>query len=218
MVQSQFLQSLEVKPSRFGLKIVFTDDIRRSAAEYADQITIKESRPGSRDHRNNDRGTHRRTRAYIGKLAEYAVCAVIGGRTDDAIYATGSQETRKFDVDIFGNPQSPLRGLFAHTRNYVKACAWDLRGGRYTSWTIDKHDPRRLAPTEDDVLHLVRVDEAGGFAVCTGWLLAAQVQPLWKASVMLDHKDAIYLEDLESDDPDKRMFNGYDDGFLTLAA
>jgi hypothetical protein len=176
---------------------IFTDAERTSARQYADALKAKEAKAGSRDDRNNDNGPRRWANHFEGKLAEYAVRGLIGGRTDDAVYLTGDATVARHEIDIFACPANPLRGVFGRFNNFVKSCSYDARGRECDSWTILPSDPTRRSPGPLDVIHLCYVDRNGRQGKVWGFVFAQDVAGLWDPCKKLDHKVAIYRERLE---------------------
>lgn len=176
---------------------IFTDAERSDARQYATAVIDKENKAGSRDRRNNDDGPKRWKNHFEGKLAEYVVRGVVGGRTDDAVYPTGSDIVARFEIDLFPCVHNPIRGVFTRLKNYVKSCCSDARGGKCDSWTILPADPTCHSPGPLDLLHLVYVDRNGRQGRIWGCVFAQDVVGLWEECEYLEHKVAIYRKTLE---------------------
>lgn len=148
-----------------------------------------------RDIIHRDTGTRRKSQFCLGKIGEVAVARVIGGWVDFSIWDRGFT----FDPDI----EMPTHHYFTNMNIHVKTCnakyvdKKHLTVSHNASWTLDKGDPIRRHPTENDIIFLMFANQSRAFLL--GFLYANQILHLWKPCVdsRMNHKMAIYYNDIK---------------------
>ena len=163
--------------------------------EFARKIRQKQSKPGSRDHMNEDLTDRRLENEIIGKVGEYAVAKLVGGTIDLRIWESGTRGYSQFEPDISDATHTDFVGKSIH----VKTCHLKYIRSSQRSWTVDQNDPIIQKPKPTDIIFLAFAS-ATGQSLIHGHVLASHVQPYWKAcvSTFMAHKRAIYYNDIKA--------------------
>lgn len=169
---------------------------------FCEAIQRKQSKPGSRDEHNNDKGQRRFGNNFIGKIGEYAATKIVGGVIDMRVWNTGSRGADQFEADIMESEVNPIITPFKGYKLHVKTCnskhIFKGQPGNTASWTADRHDPLVVSPKRDDIIIFMFADNSG---IChaVGWVYAQEVQRYWKACVSehMKHKVAMYFKDMK---------------------
>ena len=163
--------------------------------EFARKIRQKQSKPGSRDHMNEDLTDKRLENEIIGKVGEYAVAKLVGGTIDLRIWESGTRGYSQFEPDISDATHTDFVGKSIH----VKTCHLKYIRSSQRSWTVDQNDPIIQKPKPTDIIFLAFAS-ATGQSLIHGHVLASQVQPYWKScvSTFMAHKRAIYFNDIKA--------------------
>lgn len=135
----------------------------------------------ARDAKNNDNHTKRIDREIVGKIGELVTACFLDLRkmVDWGIHVKGK-------VDFTGD-----LGEFIH----VKTCAMDAKGATADSWLVDISDKIYTSPRPEDLIYLAYADISGECEVI-GYVTAEEVYRIWKPSLKLAHKWAIYKDDI----------------------
>lgn len=189
----------------YGTSVSMTKMDLAKVDAYCRQIQVKQSRPGSRDHKHRDTGKDQNDRYwnnFVGKLGELGAAKATGGTVDFAVWPTGFQGRDHFDPDVV----APSKDIFHGKHLHVKTChtRWStIHHGKIfpsarASWTVDARDPILVQPTNRDLLVLMFADEEGQ-VFSYGWVEATRIQSFWKpcASKFMSHKRALYLHDIK---------------------
>jgi len=185
-VYNNYSRSMEVQLSKEELAQVI---------DFAQKIRQKQSKPGSRDHVNDDMTDKRLENEIVGKVGEYAVAKLIGGTIDLRIWESGTRGISQFEPDISDATRPDFVGQAIH----VKTCNWKYLNAPQRSWTVDKNDPIIQKPKPTDIIFLAFAS-ANGRSLIHGHVLATRALPYWKpcVSTFMAHKRAIYYNDIKA--------------------
>lgn len=164
--------------------------------EFVGQLATKQAQRGSRDRYHRDTGEHRFGQNVIGKLGEVAATHVVGGDVDFTVWVAGSRGIDQFEPDIVTTKTRPKHRRFAHFVVHVKTTHLKyINDPTRISWTIDRTDPLLDGGDGSEIIVLMFAEESGR-AAAFGWVFACDVAELWKPTINLPHKLAIYYLDL----------------------
>lgn len=189
-------------------KVSLTPAEYQQVYDFCEKIEQKQSKEGSRDHHNNDRGPRRLENAIVGKAGEFAATKMTGGIIDLKVWETGSRGVDQFEADIIDDAANPLDAQFKGLNLHVKTCMlkhakMDVSGEvvpeKTASWTIDARDPLRNSTDDKDIIILMFAEGSQGKAYALGWVKAKDVSSWWRRclSPHMSHKRAIYYPDIK---------------------
>lgn len=184
-------------------KLRLTENELNGIVDFSKKIREKQSKDYSRDFMNKDQSAKRLMHEIIGKVGEYSVTKVIGGKVDFGIWGTSSRGASQFEPDITNCSKNPIKTPYDQYKIHVKTCSlkdYDFNKdcpGKYASWTFDKKDPLISNPSQDDIIILVMADNIGRSLVI-GYLFASDMLGKYKPCKVLNHKVALYWPDIKT--------------------
>ena len=171
-------------------EVSLTTEEFNSVYNFCNEIMVKQSKRGSRDDMNKDKGTKRFENNLIGKIGEFAVSKVIGGSIDLSVWKTGTRGIEQFEPDIVGHKLD----YDVHVKTTHIKYSKDLTRA---SWTADKKDP---IVDRSDKKQIIVFAFAGldNKAIVLGYAFSNELQSYWKECVSshMKHKVALYYKDI----------------------